>query len=341
MTDQGSDFTPDELDRLEDALSALGEPAASGEAASGLDALPPKLRQRLGEYDAILALAREALPPEDVDPGVLAGILAEARQAAPAAAQPVERGPSLWERLRRSFALPGLALAGTAAVLLWVARPDADEATRPAELSRTIEAAPSPAAPEATRPAEAEAAPPVPEDMADESARKDSADGLAGAPAQPAAAPVELEPRRDAPTKSKSGAYPPSRPAAKKAELGDSMPLPGLDVSEEKRVDADKESVRDQLDRGEAARNKGRCGEAEAEYTAVARSNGPARERARALAGLGLCREVEGDGANAERYFAEARELDPSVSSWIRGERETLTKRAAKPKKAKASADGL
>lgn len=334
MTDQGSDFTPDELDRLEDALSALGDSAASGE----LEALPPKLRQRLGEYDAILALAREALPPEDVEPDLLAGILAEARQAAPAAARPIERGPGLWERLRRSFALPGLALAGTAALLLWVARPDG-EAPRVEETAPTIEAAPSPAAPEARRAEAADAAPPVPEDMADDDAAGQGAPAKDAAPSQPAAA-AEAAPLVDVPTASgkTKTSYGPSR-AAKKSELAD--PLPGLDVPEEKRVDADKESVRDQLERGEAARNKGRCGEAEAEYAAVARSNGPARERARALAGLGLCREVEGDLARAERYFSEARALDPSVSTWLRGERDNLIKRAAKAKKSKATADGL
>lgn len=337
MNDQGRDFTPDELDRLEDALGALGDPAASGE----LEDLPPKLRERLGEYDAILALAREAMPMEDVEPGVLAGILAEARQSAPVAAPPAERAPGLWERLRRSFMLPGLALAGTAALLLWVARPDGEplpradaptEPARPDSVQRPIEAAPSPAAP------------PAPKDMAPEAAKFELENlDEAGAPGQVAAAEPAAAARREAPSAPASkpratGGYAPSK--SKKAEADD-LPLPGLDVPEEKRVDADKESVRDQLDRGESARHRGNCRTAEAEYLAVARSNGPASERARALIGLGLCREADGDTVNAERYYAEASDLDPTASQWLRNERDSVAKRAAKANKKKASIDAL
>lgn len=338
MNDQGRDFTPDELDRLEDALGALGDPAASGE----LEDLPPKLRERLGEYDAILALAREAMPMEDVEPGVLAGILVEARQSAPVAAPPADRGPGLWERLRRSFMLPGLALAGTAALLLWVARPDGEplpradaspaESARPDSVPRTIEAAPSPAAP------------PAPKDMAPEAAKLELENlDEAGAPGPAAAAEPAANARREAPSAPASkpratGGYAPSK--SKKAEADD-QPLPGLDVPEEKRVDADKESVRDQLDRGESARHRGNCRTAEAEYLAVARSNGPASERARALIGLGLCREADGDTVNAERYYAEASDLDPTASQWLRNERDSVAKRAAKANKKKASIDAL
>ena len=53
-----------------------------------------------GPVEDALALAREAMPMEDVEPGVLAGILVEARQSAPVAAPPADRGPGLWERLR-------------------------------------------------------------------------------------------------------------------------------------------------------------------------------------------------------------------------------------------------
>lgn len=343
MQDQGSEFTPDELDRLEDALSALGEPAGRGESSS----LPPRLRERLGEYEEILALARDALPLEDVEPAVLAGILAEARQAAPAAAKPEVRGPGLWDRLRRSFALPGLALAGTAALLLWVARPDGEP------LPTATEAAPSPAAPEPRReavpPGAATPNAPAPDlkDMAPEAEAKklEQADAPmpAAAIADPTADRRALAEPAPAPGKPKAGGYAPTR--SKKADVPEEeVALPGLDVPEEKRVDADKESVRDQLERGEAARHKGRCAEAEAEYAAVARSNGPASERARALAGLGLCREASGDASAAQRYYAEARALDADVSNWIRNEVESGLKRATKakaPTKAKATAEGL
>ncbi|HEY8378078.1 MAG TPA: tetratricopeptide repeat protein, partial [Nannocystis sp.] len=79
---------------------------------------------------------------------------------------------------------------------------------------------------------------------------------------------------------------------------------------------------------------QGRCDLAVADYTAVARSNGPAAERARALVGLGLCREAAGDEAGAERYFEEARRLDPGAEAWLRSE--SASKPSKKSRKAVA-----
>jgi hypothetical protein len=119
-----------------------------------------------------------------------------------------------------------------------------------------------------------------------------------------------------------------------------SLPLPGLDVRDDARVDVDKEAVRDQLADGDRALHRGDCTTAERAYTDVARSNGPAAERARALVGLGLCREAAGDHDAAERYFDEANSLDRGVVKRLRGESEL--KRASKPKAAsKAAAEGL
>ncbi|MCY1005616.1 hypothetical protein OV079_08550 [Nannocystis pusilla] len=148
----GSDFTPDELDLLEDALEWVEDPARRGD----LEAMPAPLRQRADEYAAILAMTREVMPEEDVSPGVLDGILAEARRAAPPPAPAAAPGPSLWERLRRSFLLPGVALAGTAALLLWVARP-VDEAGP--SIRDEAAPAPSPAPAARRRPASCERRP--------------------------------------------------------------------------------------------------------------------------------------------------------------------------------------
>lgn len=318
MQDHGSDFSPDELDRLEDALADLGGPVR--------EELPARLRERLGEYDAILALARDAMPLEEPSTGLLDAILEEARQQAPVAAPPRARGPSLWERLRRSFLLPGAALAGTAALLLWLAQPGEELAPQPSAT------APAPAAPEARSEAPQAA---VPADMPSAPERKmDSpADEAASAAkdAAPAAAlsPVPFEKPRAGSAGMKT----------KKAEAP--APLPGLGVPEAERVDADKESVRDQLERGDAAREKGRCADAEDEYAAVARSNGPAAERARALVGLGLCREAAGQGGEAERYFDAARALDPSVARLISRDPEADARRKAKAASKQPLVDGL
>jgi hypothetical protein len=335
----GPDLTPDELDRLEDALAFLGEPEGRGE----IDALPVNLRERLGEYEAIVALAREAMPLEDVPPGVLDGILAEARRVEASAPPRRDRGPGLWERLRRSFALPGLALAGTAAFLLWAVRPVDEQPVIPG----ASEATPSPAAMRADEAREAGPtvpAPPAPKAMIEAPAEGVAADELkdspaengppaAEAPADAAALPESLPGAATRPSKS-GGAK------MKKADAEPPPPLPGLDVRDDARVDADKEAVRDQLDDGDRARHRGDCSAAERAYTDVARSNGPAAERARALVGLGLCREAAGDHDAAERYFDEANSLDRGVVKRLRGESEL--KRAAKPKAAsKATADGL
>lgn len=335
----GSEFTPEELDLLEDALEWVGDPARGAE----IDAMPAPVRARIDEYAAILALAREALPEEDVAPGLLDGILAEARQAAPTPT-PREEGPGWWERLRRSFLLPGVALAGTAALLLWVARP-VDEA--PSVHDDEKSAAPAPAAPEAARELErgapADAVEPDPSDMAPESDdRKDSssqeAEPTPGAEQVPAAEAAIAEPPALKPSRGYGGGAPAK---AKKAEA--QAPLPGLDVDEETRVDADKESVRDRLESGDAARRKGNCEAAARDYAAVARSTGPAAERARALAGLGLCREAEGDESGAGRYFEEALRLDPGIEKWLRGEGDGPRKSTKKTSnaKSKAVADGL
>lgn len=322
------DFTPEELDLLEDALEFVGDPARRGE----IEAMPAPLRERADAYAAILALAREAMPEEDVAPGLLDGVLAEARRAAPEPA-PREQGPSWWDRLRRSFLLPGVALAGTAALLLWVARPVEDAPTI------HDSAAPAPAAPEPSRPAERAAPAEIadePADMADGSDVRE--DSKAAEPAAEAGTP-EPVPGQAAPP----AAMKPSRSAggmkAKKAEAEAPRPLPGLDVSEEKRVDADKDLVRDRLESGDAARRKGRCDLAEADYAAVARSNGPAAERARALAGLGLCAEASGRSADAARYIDQALALDPRVEAWLSGEGGKSPKKAST--KTKALADGL
>ncbi len=298
------DFSPDELDRLEDALADLGREGAVGEG------LPERLRARLGEYEQILALTREAMPLEEPRSDLLAAVLAEAHvQAAPAATPQVRRrGPGIWERLRRSLLLPGVALAGTAALLLWWVQPGDEEAPRP------MAAAPAPAAPEARSPAPPSAVSP---DMAEEEkAIEGKADD--GAPAEA----ITVEPA------AAGGAPAPARAAAptKKSVAPPPAPLPGRDGEDQARVDSDKETLRDQLERGDAARERGRCAAAEDEYLAVARSKGPAAERARALLGLSMCSADAGRATDAARYLSEARRLDPSIGKLMEREERKPTK---------------
>ena len=72
-----AEFSPSELDQIEDLLEDL-------EVGTGLEDenLSPAARERLDEYRDILALSRDALPLEEPDPNLLAGVIAEARQSA-------------------------------------------------------------------------------------------------------------------------------------------------------------------------------------------------------------------------------------------------------------------
>ncbi len=75
---------------------------------------------------------------------------------------------------------------------------------------------------------------------------------------------------------------------------------------------------------GDTRRNAGNCNGAKAAYQEAAKAAGEDRTRARALAGLGLCALAAGDDKGAESYFTKARKADPSVGSFIDGERAKL-----------------
>ncbi|MCA9681914.1 MAG: hypothetical protein KC457_06940 [Myxococcales bacterium] len=131
-----ADFEPRELDLLEDALEDLEH----FEDLEDLE-LSPALTERLGEYRDVLALCRQSFPLEEPSDAVLVDVLAEAREVS---RRPVLRDGGatvelvgwrrVWERWRGTL-IPGLALAGTAAVVLWVLDPDAQQ-----DLARVDEA---------------------------------------------------------------------------------------------------------------------------------------------------------------------------------------------------------
>ena len=112
-------LSPAELDRLEDALEHL-ESIPLPE----LDDDDP-VGPLLSEYRELLQLSREAMPLEDVPAGLLDGVLEEARQAA-ANTAPRPAAP-WWSRLRLGVWVPTLAFAGSAAVLLVLLWPAAEE----------------------------------------------------------------------------------------------------------------------------------------------------------------------------------------------------------------------
>lgn len=342
-TERAAEWSPAELDRLEDALerwTADDEPAPVPEDSS----LSPRMRERLASYRELMTMSRAEMALEEVPEGLLAGVLAEAARSGAASVRDVKDDfkvagarVGFWERLRRSMLLPGVALAGSAALLLWMVQPDDRNAA-----SFDLQAANTAPARLATSPAPAPAAAqePVPGGAAAEGVRQEEAadEGLAPA-AAPAPAPIEAE--ADAMKESKldsKGAA--GRPKPKKPEMAVDRPgeyFPGL---EEVPADAsaDKDELRDTLESADKARRKGRCSEAIKIYLAAMGMSGPRDEQARARAGYALCLQSQGDDATASKYFDMASKLSPGSDAWVKRERgEGAPKKA--PAKSKVSVD--
>jgi tetratricopeptide (TPR) repeat protein len=110
----GSELSPAELDRIEDALEGL-------EHADALDEHAPIVRRRLEAYREVLQLSRTALPMQEVPAGLIDGVLEQARQLAESdtvAEPPLPARRGWWARWRTTLLVPGLAMATAAAVVL-------------------------------------------------------------------------------------------------------------------------------------------------------------------------------------------------------------------------------
>lgn len=355
-----ADLGPSELDLLEDALEELELDGALERWTE--DELDPRVSARLLDYRNVLAAARQAMPLEDVPGGVLDDVLAQARRAAatPVAAAAVVSEP-WWTRLRRSFMVPALALAGTAALVLWVFDPK-DHAT--------LGQSPAPAAEPAPTAVRAEAG---------ESKREQERAAAAAptvAPTEPAAAASDLEADRQADPKdampaeesADQGAFDGAKLDAAKNEakptegsgrgmtsLGD-VPggalggaggaTPSQPATQTKSGgSAGPASGRwDIVVRGDRARQAGDCVAAREEY-ALALEDDEARVRARAFAGIGLCDAVAGDEASADANYERARGLDDEIGSYLESQNQRsrgADKKSRKPaKKSKAQVDAL
>ncbi len=327
--DRSSEFTAAELDLLEDALEDL---TILPEGAS------PELLGRIESFREILGMTDEALPPIEVPEGLLDSVLEEARRSPAAVVESEAAGTAggLWQRLRRSLLLPGFALAATAALLIVVLRPDApifsdmSEKTGVSESPEKAEVAgeggdKARAALEEEAPAMVPAAAPIVEEKAD--LREEEALADEGAMEEPPAPSYELKKR---PAKSKKSA---AAPKDAGASLDD---VQGAKASAEDDLDAeDKEALRTLLQQADSDRQRGRCGAAVSAYTKLLGVRG--NEEARALMGLGLCAEREGDMTAAEGYYRRAKAINPALESLISAERKRLGAAGAEPQKKAAS----
>lgn len=327
MATQGTSLSPDELDRLEDALERWTEEDFEPGPEDSLLAAP--LRERLDGYREVLTHTRAALPLEDVGDDVLAAVLAEARRTESKTRREAT-GPGLWERLRRSMLLPGVALTGSAALLLYLVQPSEE---------LTLDSPGSDEAPAARE--EARLAPepgPAPAGAIDAADPEGVADVVAPAPVEAKSSAAEIvAPGADSTSEKLDGGAKAERAVSKKpsrkVEAPMDAPLPGLDDAEP--TAGDKEELRDLLEKADAARHRGDCGKAMNLYVAAMQLAGPVSERAQARAGQGICLQLQGDEAGAEKYFEKARKMWSGVDAWLA--REGVDRKASKSKPAAPS----
>lgn len=345
-----AEFSPVELDRMEDALETL-------ELADVHDEPSIAVRRRLTDYRQILALSRAAMPMVEVPRGLLDNVLAEARAAAEVpvvAPEPIAAAPpSLWTRVRRALLLPGVALATTAALVLLIVERD-DKSAESAVSGAPQQVAKSDRAQggaqvvgerraEDQRANSDDAPPPPPEPAAGI-----AAPGSASTPtttALPQAAPA-IAPKAEAPVTEKKGDLGRADEQAEAAD--DYAKQKPADANEAERVvDRDATPRWDIIARGDRARQKDDCGSARSEYT-LALDDMDARVRARAHAGIGLCEAASGRRSAADAAYKQARELDPEIATWIDENRprggsssgsSNAARAAKKPKAAPAQSD--
>jgi len=347
------DFTPADLDRLEDALEDL-------ELSSAIDELSDEdpVAHRLSEYREILRLGRVAMPLEDVPAGLLDSVLVEARQAAKAVPAKAAAAPSFWARWRLGMWVPALAFAGSAALLLVVLVPKSEapatgdtavaQAGSRAKESKAEAKADAKAAAADGRLAFAE---PELEDQREQELAEGEAlrgGGLAIGERAPEPAPAVVQAEEQAAMPADDAELPgaPMRkattggkqapPTSSGATTGGAKPTPKTsgapskseplpdplggdtgkrDETKDKKPKADDDDW-SELARADADRSGGNCGLAQMRYDKL-RKLDDARVRARALAGAGLCAAASDDMATAKKLFAQARNADPGVSSFI------------------------
>lgn len=334
-----AEWTPAQLDRLEDALDDLEH---DGALERWLEDDPgPGVRERLEDYRALLVASRDALPLEEVPDGVLDGVLEEARRAAATPAMAMTSTVSWWTRLRRSVLVPAVALAGTAMLVLWIGRPD--EVATTADAPATSEAPPA-SAPTNADGVAADEAPPATAKPPEPAKVQQAAPGGGGAVGNSRGVEAKLEaPAAPEPEPELDAVKDIATEKAANADEGSLQTYGEAPTEEQQRASgssgpADSASGRwDLISLGDRARQAGDCIAARDEYALALEDDDP-RVRARAFAGIGLCDAMAGDDPAADANFERGRELDGAIDGFIDSQREgntprKKTKRRASKKK--------
>jgi tetratricopeptide (TPR) repeat protein len=300
-----AEFNPRQLDQLEDALESLEE-------IDDLESLElsPELSERLGEYQDVLALCREAFPLEAPAEDLLDGVIAEAREASrrPRLRDGLDANASGWRRFWerwRGTVIPGIALAGTAAAVLWLLEPEA-------ELANSTDLLTDEASQDDQRSDEPERSQPASEPKTSSAGEADELEG----PSEPSeAGDDEPEP----PESDDGGAEPKRKRSKRNAGASPSVEPPEPEPAPEPMT---KDETWKALERANAARRTGNCDRARSLYEEVIAASTDSLAIARARAGIGLCFEQDRRDSEAASWFEQAREASPGIDAWINTQRD-------------------
>lgn len=329
-----AEFDPRQLDILEDALENIDklDDLASLE-------LSPALSERLAEYQDVLALCRETFPLEMPRDDLLAEVIAEAHEVSrrPKLLDGLEGEGSSWRRFWerwRGTVLPGVALAGTAAAVLFMLEPDMMQEDKQDLLTDTSKER------RAERPEDSKRSQPASEPTFESKGAKDAerpdktpnAGGgtpNAGDNTQDGAPLGEAQPDPDPAVDSQPD--PPPRKSSATAHKPGKSPTPAVVPSQELAQELapelapepmSKDDTWTSLDRGNAARRTGNCDRARSIYDEVIAAGSDSLAVARAKAGIGLCLEQDRRTSEATSWFDDARSANPGIDAWINTQRD-------------------
>jgi tetratricopeptide (TPR) repeat protein len=293
-----ADFDPRQLDQLEDALEGL-------EHLDDLESLElsPALTERLAEYQDVLGLCREAFPVEEPRAELLVGVLAEAHAVTRRQSSDGSRWHRFWARWRDTL-IPGVTLAGTAAVVLLWLMPDR-------QLGRSTELLGENQLADETR------------EMIDET------DSTPSEPTMPRADDRKLdEPDANPELSDAVPSEPIGTPGSaatgdRKAKSRVSKGAPAIEPEPAPAVTPlDKDETWTTLERANADRRKGDCDRARSFYEEVIAASSDNLAIARAQAGIGLCLEQDRRNTEADQWFEQARTKSAGIDSWIENQRD-------------------
>ena len=291
--------------------------------------LSPALSERLGEYQDVLALCREAFPIEEPRADLLAYVIAEAHAVSRRVTAPTADGSGwrkFWSRWR-GVLVPGFALAGTAAAVLLLLEPNRSLNGAAEQLSENQQIE------------ERDSTPSEPANMA----RKDEP--------EPEPEPEnEVEPPSVTPSEPSQPVVVPGSLAGSPSGVSKKKPRiskdAGAAVAPKPAPDPlSKDETWTTLERANADRRKGDCDRARSRYEEIIAASSDTLAVARAKAGIGLCLEQDRRTAEADQWFEQARSSSAGIDAWIENQRDEQpmpgeTKKS-KSKSMPADADAL